>query len=72
MRLKQSEFQEPFSYEAPILPDSLDRPIAFFYAVNQPIRFTQTEILATRAPQNPNVGAPFDSPGGQMRDSYVG
>ena len=49
MRLEQSEFREQFSYQAPILPDSLDSATAFFYAVNELIRSTPSETSATLA-----------------------
>jgi hypothetical protein len=47
MCLEQSEFREQFSYQAPILPDSLDSDTAFFYAVNQLIRSTPSETSVT-------------------------
>jgi hypothetical protein len=47
MCFEQSEFREQFSYQAPILPDSLDSATAFFYAVNQLIRSTPSETPVT-------------------------
>jgi hypothetical protein len=49
MCLEQSELREQFSYQAPILPDSLDSATAFFYAVNQLIRSTPSETSVTLA-----------------------
>ena len=53
MSLEQSEFREQFSYQEPILPDSLDSDTAFFYAVNQLIRSTPFEISETPASKKP-------------------
>jgi hypothetical protein len=53
MSLDQSDFREQFSYQAPILPESLDNATAFFYALNQLIRSTPSEISGTLAPNKP-------------------
>jgi hypothetical protein len=59
MCLEQSEFREQFSYQAPILPDSLDSAIAFFHAVNQLIRSTPSETSVTLASNKQGFAGPL-------------
>jgi hypothetical protein len=58
MCLDQREFREQFSYQAPILPDSLDSVTAFFYAVNHLIRSTPSETSVTLAPNRQAFAGP--------------
>ncbi|MBV8453030.1 MAG: hypothetical protein JOZ29_12275 [Deltaproteobacteria bacterium] len=69
MSLKQGEFREQFSYQEPILPDSLDNATAFFYAVNQLIRSTPSEISGTLEFTRPGPATWFlDHLGIRIRD----
>jgi hypothetical protein len=54
MSLEQSQFLEQFSYQEPILPDSVDNATAFFRAFHQLIRSTPSEICET-----PRSGKPL-------------
>jgi hypothetical protein len=72
MSLLQSEFREQFSYQAPILPDSLDNATAFSYAVSQLIRSTPSEISGTLACNKPNLATwLLDRLGIRIRDIAV-
>lgn len=59
MCFEQSELREQFSYQAPILPDSLDSATAFFYAVNQLIRSTPSETSVTLASNQQGFAGPL-------------
>jgi hypothetical protein len=59
MCLEQSEFREQFSYQAPILPDSLDSATAFFYLVNQLIRSTPSAPFASLASSKQGSAGPL-------------
>jgi hypothetical protein len=72
MSLEQSEFREQFSYQEPILPDSLDSATAFFYAVNQLIRSTPPETSRTPASNKPGIaGRLADRLGIHIRDTIA-
>ena len=58
MCFEQSEFREQFSYQAPILPDNLDSATAFFYAINQLIRSTPSEIPVTHPSNQQGCAGP--------------
>jgi hypothetical protein len=72
MLLEQNEFREQFSYQEPILPDSLDSATAFFYAVNQLIRSMPSETSRTLASNKPGVaGRLVDRLSIHIRDAIV-
>jgi hypothetical protein len=52
----EPDFREPFTDQEPILPDSLDNATAFFYALNQLIRATPSEISQTLMSNQPGLG----------------
>ena len=72
MRLEQNEFPEQFSYQEPILPDSLDSATAFFYTVNQLIRSTPSETSRTLASNKLGIaGRLLDRLSIHIRDTIV-
>jgi hypothetical protein len=69
MSLEQNDFCEPFTYQEPILPDSLDNATAFFYALNALIRSTPSEICPTLTSNQPGFAARlFDGVRVSVRD----
>jgi hypothetical protein len=71
MCFEQSEFREQFSYQAPILPDSLDSATAFFYAVNQLIRSTPSETPLTHPSKQGCAGPRSDRLNVHIREIVV-
>jgi hypothetical protein len=72
MSLEQNEFRARFSYQEPILPDSLDDATAFFYAASQLIRSTPSQTSGALASNRPGIATwLLDRLGTRVRDIVV-
>jgi hypothetical protein len=72
MNLQQSEFRDQFTYQTPILPESVDNATAFFYALNQLMRSTPSEISGTLTSDEPGFAMwILDRVGFRLRDIVI-
>jgi hypothetical protein len=72
MNLEQSEFRDQFTYQTPILPDSVDNSTAFFYGLNRLIRSTPSEISGTLTSDEPGFAMwILDRVGFRIRDTVI-